>query len=115
MHKNFTLNKPQEVDRSLQVKPKESTVSFIKQFARVYKIKQMTQAELGVFRLNWFSQKVSMLIETFIFYSNLIDLLGSILEIIWEGTSKEIYETSKIPILRISIIFQSISIGTWEI
>ncbi len=52
MHKNFTLNKPQEVDRSLQVKPKESTVSFIKQFARVYKIKQMTQAELGVFILN---------------------------------------------------------------
>lgn len=52
MHKNFTLNKPLVVDRSLQVKPKESTVSFIKQFARVCKIKQMTQVELGVFILN---------------------------------------------------------------
>lgn len=52
MHKNFTLNKPQVVDSSIQAKPKDSTVSFIKQFARVYKIKQIAHAELGVFILN---------------------------------------------------------------
>ncbi len=50
MQKNFTLNKSLTVNNS--IKPKESTINFIKQFARVCKMKQMTQRELGIFILN---------------------------------------------------------------
>ena len=52
MQKNFTLNKSLTVNNSIKIKPKESTINFIKQFARVCKMKQMTQTELGIFILN---------------------------------------------------------------
>lgn len=52
MQKNFTLNKSLTVNNSIKIKPKESTINFIKQFARVCKMKQMAQTELGIFILN---------------------------------------------------------------
>ncbi len=52
MHKNFTLSKFQFVDNSEKKSPKETTVNFIKQFARVCVMKKMTQSELGMFILN---------------------------------------------------------------
>lgn len=47
----ITTNNQQSIDSSKK-KPKESTVAFIKQFARVCKIKKMVQPELGLFVLN---------------------------------------------------------------
>lgn len=52
MQKNFTLTKNQIVKSSSKVTPKESTINFIKQFARVCTMKRMNQPELGVFILN---------------------------------------------------------------
>lgn len=52
MHKNFTLTQSKTVNNSGNVKPKESTINFIKQFARVCVMKKMAQPELGVFILN---------------------------------------------------------------
>lgn len=52
MHKNFTLTKSQIVSNSETKKPKESTINFIKQFARVCAMRKMTQTELGMFILN---------------------------------------------------------------
>lgn len=52
MQKNFTLSKSENVSQKGLIAPKESTVNFIKQFARVCKMKKMSQAELGMFILN---------------------------------------------------------------
>lgn len=52
MHKNFTLTKFQVVSNSEKKNPKESTINFIKQFARVCAVRKTTQPELGFFILN---------------------------------------------------------------
>ena len=52
MQKNFTLTKQKSVNNSVRTMPKESTVNFIKQFARVCKFRTMAQPELGMFILN---------------------------------------------------------------
>lgn len=52
MQKNFTLSNLKNASSKSKVGPKESTVSFIKQFARICKMKQLPQPELSVFVLN---------------------------------------------------------------
>ena len=51
MHKNFTLTKSQTLN-SESIRPKDATINFIKQFARVCTIRKMEQKELGMFILN---------------------------------------------------------------
>lgn len=51
MQKNITLTS-KNVNQRLKMTPKESTINFIKQFARVCTMKKMTQQELGMFILN---------------------------------------------------------------
>lgn len=52
MQKNFTLTKIKNVSNKNNVTPKESTINFIKQFARVCTMSKLSQQELGVFIMN---------------------------------------------------------------
>lgn len=52
MQKNFTLTTKQKNFNSLQAKPKESSINFIKQFARVCTMQKLANPELGLFIMN---------------------------------------------------------------
>ena len=52
MQKNFTLTKTNNENDSQASEPKQSSVNFIKQFARVCSMKKMSHSDLGVFILN---------------------------------------------------------------
>ncbi len=51
MNKNFTLTNKLNSLKS-QPGPKESSINFIKQFARACSIKKMNSPELGIFVMN---------------------------------------------------------------
>lgn len=52
MHKNFTLTNKLNSLKSKTTGPKECSINFIKQFARVCSAKKMNCPELSVFIMN---------------------------------------------------------------
>ncbi len=52
MQKNFTLKNTKNSINSQERGPKQTTINFIKQFARVCTMKQMSHKEFGAFVMN---------------------------------------------------------------